>query len=546
MVRSIIFRIILVLAAVYSVLFIDGIFPNCAYFSSLVLYLIVYIILRRHDLSLIRMLWDFALINFISWGRPIGEPIVFFMMILPMINAVNFSGKKRHSLILLSLTIGTMLVNIGAIEYWIILPVCSLFVLYLISMIKNREMSLDDSITKKVDEYFLSPVKLKSYEIYKSIIGDLNNYFQITENNGIWRIRVYTLKDDTMWLVNASSFMWERLFRFSNTDVELLKKNKRLVYKQDNGMALFYYIPKYEIEYVFVCDIKGEGQILFRLWGFNTILLKAFSKMSMLLNTEYRIAQRREENFNEIKDRVRYVNQAVRVMHFIRNKMTPLLNVIAFHKMESGLSPELKQTMKSRFSKEVNRADTDLKDILKYADDLLDESKNPFGELKVDEIPISKIFIILSELAQSQLEIEVETDESITSKTQENERVVHFNITNCKIMFTDWIANMRKNEGVYNFISLTISDEQLTAHFENTYSIPDDDAKRLIRDINSTAKDAVLEGKDYGHGIYYIKEIARDYGINIKSSSGKNPEGKPTIILDFKIKTHERKENTDI
>ncbi len=546
MIQSVSYRVVLVIIAIFSILKYSGPFPILLYIGACVLYIGVYIILKRNEKSLLRMVWDFAFINFIVWGRDYQEPTMFFLILLPMINAVNFSGSDRHSLVLLLLTLGTMVFHKGMLEPWMFFPVTSLYILCLLSLIRNRERTLDIVITSKIDEYFLSPVKLKSFEIYQSIINDLNVYFRTTDRNRIRRIRVYSLKGDTMWLVNASTFMWERIVKLNTNDLELLKNKKRISQTRDGGVSFFYYVPKYEIEYVFVCDVQSDDSFLFHFWGFDTVLTRTFSKMSMLLNTEYRIAQRRDEKFNEIKDRVRYVNQAVRVMHFIRNKMTPLANVIAYHKMEDSLNPILKNTMRKTFNKEVVRADNDLRDILKYADFLLDESNNPFGELRIEEIPISKIFILLSELAQSQLDLEVSADANITSKTKENERVVHFNITNCKIMFTDWIANMRKKSTSTNIISLSMENDFLLVHFENTYSEADGYIQRLIRDINSTAKDAVLEGKNYGHGIYYIKEIARDYGIFVHAKEGLTSDGKSTIILELKFNTYERKENTSI
>lgn len=546
MIQSVFFRIVLVITASFTIFKYSGPLPLWAYVIAIAIYVGVYFILKRYDKSLLRMIWDFAFINLIVWGRDYQEPTIFFLILLPMINAVNFSGTNRHSLILLLLTLGTMALHTGMLETWMLLPVMSLYILCLMSLIRNRERTLDINITSKIDEYFLSPVKLKSFEIYQSIIKDLNDYFKTTDDNKIQRIRVYSLKGDTMWLVNASTFMWERIVKLNPEELTRLKNKKRISQNTNEGVSLFYYIPKYEIEYVFVCDVHSDDNFLFHFWRFNTVLVRTFSKMSMLLNTEYRIAQRRDEKFNEIKDRVRYVNQAVRVMHYIRNKMTPLANVVAYHKMEDSLNPDLKNTMRKAFNKEVGRADNDLRDILKYADYLLDESNNPFGELRIAEIPISKIFILLSELAQSQLDLEVLADENITSKTRDNERVVHFNITNCKIMFTDWIANMRKNDSSTNIISLSMVEDKLLVHFENTYSESDDYIQRLIRDINSTAKDAVLEGKNYGHGIYYIKELARDYGIDLHSKAGTTSDGKSTIILELKFKTYERKEDTNI
>lgn len=131
----------------------------------------------------------------------------------------------------------------------------------------------------------------------------------------------------------------------------------------DNINTYLFYIPIGEVEYVFTCDISNASYVTLNFYKFKDMMRLTFSKMSILLSTEYRISERREEKFNEIKDNVLYVNQAVKVMHFIRNKMTPLSNLIAYHKEIGNMSDDILDKMKDRISKEANQAETDLSEI---------------------------------------------------------------------------------------------------------------------------------------------------------------------------------------
>ena len=147
-----------------------------------------------------------------------------------------------------------------------------------------------------------------------------------------------------------------------------------------------------------------------RFHNYKKILNLTFSKASMLLNADYRIRNMRDKKFDEIKDNVLYVNQAVRVMHYIRNKMTPLSNVLAYYRISESIQEPIKIQMKQRIDREAEQADSDLKEILHFANYLLDKSNNPFLETELTEVSIKKLFIIMSEIVERQMDDIVNID----------------------------------------------------------------------------------------------------------------------------------------
>ena len=254
---------------------------------------------------------------------------------------------------------------------------------------------------------------LKPHQIYENIITELNNYFHFKEGQGIKLITTYVLKGETLWLVSASDFLWTRTRHLEIQQLQDLKKYKELRILGDNINTYLFYIPIGEFEYVFTCDVSNASSVTLNFYKFKDMMRLAFSKMSILLSTEYRISERREEKFNEIKDSVLYVNQAVKVMHFIRNKMTPLSNLIAYHKEMGNMPDDILDKMKDRISKEANQAETDLSEILKFANYLLDKSKNPFLCTEIQEVSILKIYLIISEITERAMQLPVSVDEKI-------------------------------------------------------------------------------------------------------------------------------------
>lgn len=544
MFKSILFRIILMIFSTWIVINLENIFSKWYYTVIIIIYFLGCVGLKMKQKDLIRLLWDFAFINITIYGKELHHPMVFIFAIIPLINAINFSGKKSHLGLLCLLTLTTLLIQFQKIETWIIIPIFSLAMMYLLSMRRYREWEIDKNLTASVDSYFTDPSMLKPHQIYGHIIKELNIYFGFKENRGIQQIRTYILRGNTLWLVNASDFLWERTWELSKDDICILKQERELKIINNENKAYLFYITIGEIEYVFTCVTYKADDIKLVFYRFKDIMRLTFSKISTLLCTEYRITERREKKFNEIKDNVLYVNQAVKAMHFIRNKMTPLSNLIAYHLEVDGMSVEIRSKIESKLKREVKQASKDLTEILNYANYLLDKSKNPFHGTEIYAITIHKMYLIISEIAERHMGKTVEVDQSIKQISNE-ELYIYTNLIECKVMFTDWLHNMSKYSNGDEKISMTMDNHFMTIHFENICTLDDENLNRLIHDMNSRGKDAVLEGKDYGYGIYIIKSIANDFGVEIHCSMHTSNNNK-ILSLDFKFKTHERKEDSHL
>lgn len=538
MLRSFLFRIVLLMFSYWIVDHNENIFPKWEYYVFMVIYYTIYCFLKHKQKDILRLAWDFVLINVVIWGKELHDPMTFMLVIVPMINAINYTGKRSHLYLLSLLTLGTLMLHLRPFESWIVIPIVALVIMYLTSVRTYRLWRTEKEITENVNGYFLDPLMLKPHKIYKNIITELNNYFHFKEGQGIKLITTYVLKGETLWLVSASDFLWTRTRHLENQQLQCLKKDKELRISDDNINTYLFYIPIGEVEYVFTCDISNASYVTLNFYKFKDMMRLTFSKMSILLSTEYRISERREEKFNEIKDNVLYVNQAVKVMHFIRNKMTPLSNLIAYHKEIGNMSDDILDKMKDRISKEANQAETDLSEILKFANYLLDKSKNPFLCTEIQEVSISKIYLIISEIAERAMQLPVTIDENIKLSADKG-LCIHTNLVESKIMFTDWITNMMKYSTGSENISMYIEEDKLTVHFENQCRIKDKDIGKLVRDMNSNAKDAVLEGKEYGYGIYIIKSIARELDVEI-SAKKQNKQDQAFMCLDFKYMIYER------
>ena len=544
MLHSLFFRLVLIIFSFWIVRHSENVVSEWYYYMLIVLYFLVYWYLKLKEKELLRLLWDFIFINAIIWDKELHDPMTFMLVIIPLINAINYTGGKPHLKLLSLLTLGTLLYHLRPFESWIILPITALAGMYGISTIRYKRWNMEMEITERVNSYFLDSSMLKPHHIYEAIINELNSFFKYKEGQGIKRMSTYILRGNRLWLVNASEFLWDRVLDLDTKTVSKLKEKKEIRLDYENEFIYMFFIPISNIEYVFTCNISKEKDIFFLFKDFKGIMKSTFQKMSILLCTEYRISERREQKFNEIKDSVLYVNQAVKVMHFIRNKMNPLTNLVAYHQEIDSISRDVRKKMEQRIKKEANQAEKDLSDVLKTADYLLDKSNNPFLGAQIQKISIIKIYVVVSEISERLMNQIVDTDETIRVENDTN-MFVQSNSVECKIMFTDWINNIRKYSTGESKISMYINEGKLIIHFENQYDSNDFEIDKLLRDMNSKSKDAVFEGKEYGYGIYIIKSIAKELGVEIIAYKNIDDVCKQ-LCLDFKFLIHDRKENINI
>lgn len=540
MIQSILYRLIIVVFSLWIILFKPIIvYPLWSYLCIIILYLVIFLYLKRKEKSVARLFLDYIFINLIIYGSDIYSFIVFLLIILPIINAINFSGKSNYYFLVVFFTCITFIIQSTCIKAEALLSIFLLSIIYLYSKHKARIWNIEKEISQHVDEYFLNTKQIeKPHQVYKKIMNDLNKFFYADEEKGISAITAYRLEDNTLWLINSSEFVWERKKYITKQQIDQLREESVLEFKEDSNSKLWYYIQREDIEYVFTCNITVN--VFLKLYNYHKILKLTFSKASILLNVDYRIRTMRDKKFDEIKDNVLYVNQAVKVMHYIRNKMTPLKNIITYHRISENIVTPIKLQMKKRIEKEIKQADTDLNEILYFANYLLDKSNNPFIGTELTEISIKKLFIIMSEIVERQMNDIVNVDATLQYDELEK-YVACLNLVECKIMLTDWVSNMNRYLNKFKSISMIFTGNNLVFHFENDYSCSEGEINKLVKDLNSKGKDAVIEGKGNGHGIYIIKSIADKLGIGVKAKID-NKEGIGNIIcLDIKFEIYEKK-----
>ena len=178
MLQSILFRVLLIAYSLAIVRHCNGFLTEQICYIVSVVYFICYLFLKKREWSMMRLIIDFAYINLVVFDREINHPLTFLFILLPLINAINFSGKNNHSSLLMILVTSTLLINMHPLEKWILYPIFTLWGIYILAWIKYREWSVVKNITTHIDTYFINKEQIeKPHKIYNNIIRDLNNFF---------------------------------------------------------------------------------------------------------------------------------------------------------------------------------------------------------------------------------------------------------------------------------------------------------------------------------------------------------------------------------
>lgn len=83
-----------------------------------------------------------------------------------------------------------------------------------------------------------------------------------------------------------------------------------------------------------------------------------------------------------MREKLAYVNAATKIMHYIRNKLTPLTNIVEYYSSTEELSESIKDKMEARIKKEVKQSNRDLQEIIETADYMLEKVTILFLHLK--------------------------------------------------------------------------------------------------------------------------------------------------------------------
>lgn len=508
---SIVYRLIIILYGVGIVLSHDNIVFAPYYLILILGYVLFYFLLIADRWKYVRLLLDLSIVFAVLYGKTPLDNVCFIFALFPLISSITHTGNHSKYWPVLLLTC-LMFWALDCRVDWSHILVCVIVWLAGIQSWYNSQTNrVLSSITVHIDNYFAdNDGTHKPHEIYANIIEEINAYL---DKGYIKNIYSYTIKENNvLWLVNSSVFMWDRTLKQEPAFLDVLKKRKFLHIKND---SMFFYVEQRGVSYVYRCEIdpQYEGISFRKRYVVNYVLELTFGKVSTLLASEYRISETRRKAFEETKGHIDYVTRALKVMHYVRNKLSPIKTVITFYSSQDKMSEETVKKMKDRIKQEVRQANTDLNGIISTANYLLDKQNNPYSGMDVENKNIKFLFVVLSEIVEYHLGGIVNVTDDIKGMQRKKVKV---STTQLKLLFTDIVSNIEKYKKNEYSVDMSIEAEYLIVSFMNDIEPKQESVcGELARDINNCNNEGIVLRKS--HGVYNIKAAASVMGVELKA-----------------------------
>lgn len=544
-INSILFRLVLVGYSFFLILTIDNIFNTFIYLGVAVFYLFLFVKFDKHDK--LRLLNDFLFIIFVLLGKDPNQILIFTLIILPIINSINFSGTKKSIVLYLYTTITyTILLcyfnKIVDVEFVIynLNPLTTILFLWAINYYTDLRMRIKgfrEELNATVDNFYLKKEEIKRpHKIYKQLIQIIHKNTNKIKIEDIVCFTIHSNKSDKLIITNGSSFIWSFGFK-NNKIIEEIRDKKSLMNVQltldgiHKNKNLLIYSKVDNQEYIYAIITEKTLPFYYILIGFfNRTLEPAFKKISNVLLSEKRLQDIRNEEINRLSERSQYVNRANKTMHYIRNRLGPFSNLIKMLEKFDSVPEDKISAFRQLIFKEADTARNELTNITERANNMLEKSNNPFVYTKLEEISVERVFTILKRNVYSffpNIDIDIHINPS------QEKKYVYLNEEGFELFLSDWLNNILKYRKEIVECYFGISETTLEIIFINDHKLTKQDLDKLINDLMTDDRNEIMRRTT--HGLYTIKLTLEDMNIPYEATSIDN-ESK--LVLKLKLKTH--------
>lgn len=483
------------------------------YLAVIFLYITTSLIyLRKQKFREFSHLEDMFFVLLLLFGAPLDNYVNFAFLLFPLVSRGAYIDRFTYDrCFILEYIVLYVIVNLstGVHEmgyYYHQIVVIGMFTF--LNIMYVQRMKYDEKRIQMLDiadDYFIA--QNKSYEVYKKIIEYL-------VGQGVHATSISCLESDWQMrrfhLINSSYLVSTWHLKLNRSDINYLKKGmvasnvdfildekkqeRNDVYcvaqTNTNVSKYFYFVITYRRDEINLKDLNLEP---------------LFLRMARLISFERIIRSKRDKTIQDMLQKSRFVNGATNVMHFLKNRLTPLQTLVDLAKNEGGVKQL--ENYDGLLKDTAYSAQKEIDAILEKAEYLLNKQNNPFVFSKED-CDAHNIFVVLSSIWTTLLP---NTAIMCVDMGEESDDIYESNIEGLEILFSDIVGNMRKySKNVQRCSFREGGDSVLIVTFENDFGNKRD-TQLLINDINNPNKDAVIYRTSYG--IANIRAITDNLGI---------------------------------
>ncbi|MEQ9100799.1 MAG: hypothetical protein RIF36_22185 [Imperialibacter sp.] len=482
---------------------------------------------KNEVLAYLRLFLDFVFIFIVVLDKDVSNVIVFVLIILPVINNPNFSGRRASPFKVVLLSFLTILFELyrtvessnllhEVLNFTLVIVIIGLIIIF--ENLRYRIVNLIFNLSSLIDKFYISSNSFENTDnSIREILKTLNKSRLLSFS--VSRLSCFRVDNDRGLLFECgSSFLVSfTVNSFDDLMIQLQDSNvcrngKMSFNGEIVGENILFLIEATSQKYLFVVEYSG----LYLSSLYETILEIIFMKFTKLLDLKYELAMVKRDYLESVKNKVEFVEEAQMAMHFIKNKLGPLRNFMEILG-DYLVSPTAEK--KVIFEQERAKIGYFFKLSIDKASNFQNGVSGPFNREYGSEVGCSKLIEILRAgwfhyFNGGNLSVQVSHEEIKNYKVFLNEDGLDF-------LFTNWISNMSKYKFNYSSASLEDDGNFVKLSFVNDYA--PQNHQTLIHFIdNLTAKNLAeisnrkLNSRGWKDLRYLLSSMELSYDIGIQ------------------------------
>lgn len=541
--NSILFRLIIVFYGLTVILHFENKFHIGWYILGTIIYVIFYIFLfNKHKLlSFLRLCNDYAFIILVLYGKEISNLHASLFLLLPLINNLNHSGKRKifpFSIRLYAVILFAFFItNKFTFDWYFIIPLLAVSLINCLIYFRLYLMDYVNNLYAIIEDFYRDNLNIgKTHRILKGVLEKhqenkfVNNWVPINS------IILFQLKEDnTLKILLSSKFVFhfqlvDKLPSFEDSNSDVLSNIKIELDERMSEYNLFI-LKKYKNNnYIYFVEFSRKSTIGFALNIYiNKVLQPLLTKITQVAYIEYQLSLENKKYFKELKTRVENIDSAVNAIHYLNNKLSPVLNYFEMQRLLPETPPDKVEALKELIEREKKNAINSIKPITEKMNQMAEKTMNASIISETKPIGLRKLFTTIRSACDDTLNLKFSYDSSWSKET-----LARFTISNLYLItfvLDELMINLEKHSTGECHISF-IEHETPQISFTNTVKSLEKNrntVNKIIEDFNQDNVNEIM--KRNSNGLRIIKQYLIQ--LNIKHQMVLNND---KLILTLTLK----------
>ncbi len=525
---SVCYRILIIGYCVSILVVYNNYFEWYIYLGIFILYSIIFSVCHGKEdkyrvLPYIRLLNDYALFYIILFDKTANNLHTLLLLVLPIINALNHSSKKKSGIFSIPMYLIALLAFFLISDfkfYWgNFLGLTAIGAINLFLYIRIRILNNIDRLNKTFEDYNIKHgADGKLHKLLKSLLLKFNDIPVILRSllfapKSIICFRIVnnklSIKSSTKFVLFPEIENESNLIQlFSNTiivynhPIKLDEKNfEHNIWVRTNVNSN---------RYVFLFNLERNGKSKLNTYFMLKFLRSPLVKIAKIIDYENKIKGERRKLLNYYKDKFKQLEDTRDTLHLVKNKLLPVYTYFSL----LNRAEERGKNYDDKITRTRSRIDQNLRTIKDRSKPFLEDQMNPDGTPRKVYFPLKELSVIIVESFQEEIDSKIKF--KLKSFVGIN-RTAFLNREQLFFLLDEITMNVEKHS-VANSLTLTLSFEsdQMEINIENKFSKIED--KDLIVSLfNKEEVPLALENKYNGLTIVkrYLLKLAIKHHLTI-------------------------------